>query len=37
PWDAVWVTGTMSTQIQTTDIAETGYTLRADKIELYTW
>ncbi|WP_108814141.1 DUF3299 domain-containing protein [Loktanella sp. Alg231-35] len=37
PWNAIWVTGTMTTQLQSTDIAETGYALAADKIELFTW
>lgn len=37
PWNAVWVTGTMSTRLQSTEIAETGYALAADKIELFTW
>lgn len=37
PWAAIWVTGTMATQIKSTEIAETGYTLAADQIELYVW
>ncbi|QFT45511.1 hypothetical protein FIU97_02885 [Roseivivax sp. THAF40] len=37
PWNAVWVTGTMSTRLQSTEIAETGYALAAEKIELFTW
>ena len=37
PWNAVWVTGLMSTQLQSTEIAETGYALAADTIELFTW
>ena len=36
-WDAVWVVGTMHTQLQTTDIAETGYALTADTMEIYVW
>lgn len=36
-WDAVWVTGHMHTQLQSTDIAETGYALTADKMEIYEW
>ena len=36
-WNAVWVTGTMSTQLQSTEIAETGYALAADNIELFEW
>ena len=37
PWNAVWVTGMMQTQLQTNEIAHTGYTLAADEIELFTW
>ena len=37
PWNAIWVTGTMSTKLQSTDIAETGYALVADEIELFEW
>lgn len=36
-WDAVWVEGLMSTQLMTTEVAETGYALTADKIEIYVW
>lgn len=36
-WDAVWVSGTLSTRLQTTAIAQTGYALAADKIEMYEW
>lgn len=36
-WDPVWVTGEMRTQLQTTDLAETGYALAADLIEIYEW
>ena len=36
-WDAVWVTGKMRHEIQTTDIADTGYILEADRMEIYTW
>ncbi|MGZ2255930.1 DUF3299 domain-containing protein [Roseobacter sp. A03A-229] len=36
-WDAVWVTGTMRTHLQATDIADTGYALAASDIELFTW
>lgn len=36
-WDAIWVTGTMSTKLQSTEIAKTGYALVAEEIELYTW
>lgn len=36
-WDPVWVTGLLSTEMQSTNLGETGYALTADKIELYTW
>lgn len=36
-WEAVWVTGEMQHDIQTTEVAETGYVLNADKIEVYIW
>lgn len=36
-WDAVWVTGRMSHDIQSTDVAETGYALEAEFMELYEW
>ena len=36
-WEAVWVTGQMSHGIQTTEVAETGYVLKADDIEVYVW
>ena len=36
-WNAVWVTGNLSHEIQTTDVAETGYALSAEKIEIYEW
>ena len=36
-WDAVWVTGIMKTQFQSTEFADTGYALTADKIEAYEW
>jgi hypothetical protein len=36
-WDAVWVEGRMSTQLMSTEIADTGYALTADKIEIYEW
>ena len=37
PWDAIWVTGLMRTQIQTTDLGESGYFIEADAMELYEW
>jgi len=36
-WDAVWVTGKMQHEIQSTEVAETGYALTADKMETYVW
>lgn len=36
-WDAVWVTGEMTHEIQSTDVADTGYALTADKMETYVW
>ncbi len=36
-WDAIWVTGTMRAILQTTEVAETGYTLSAESMELYVW
>lgn len=36
-WEAVWVTGQMHHEIQSTDVAETGYMLTADAMEVYVW
>ena len=36
-WDAVWVTGRMGTQLMSTEVAETGYTMIADRMEVYEW
>ena len=36
-WEAVWVTGKMQHQLQSTDVAETGYALTADEMEVYVW
>ncbi len=36
-WDPVWVVGTLRTQLQTTQVAQTGYALSADKMEAYEW
>ncbi len=36
-WDAVWVTGRMQHDIQTTEVAETGYVLEAEFMEIYVW
>ena len=36
-WEAVWVTGTMQNKVQYTEVADTGYELEADWIEIYIW
>lgn len=36
-WEAVWVTGQMRLETQTTDVAETGYVLAADEMKVYVW
>ena len=36
-WEAVWVTGQMQHDIQSTEVADTGYALTADDIEVYIW
>lgn len=36
-WDPVWVHGTMRTKLQDTDLGQTGYTLTAQSMEVYTW
>lgn len=36
-WDAVWVTGTMRTQLQSTDLGQTGYAIQADAMDTYVW
>lgn len=36
-WDPVWVTGRMSTRLQSTELGETGYELTADLMEIYEW
>ena len=36
-WDAVWVTGTMRTQLQSTNLGQTGYSIAADEMEVYVW
>lgn len=36
-WEAVWVTGEMKHELQTTEVAETGYVLQADKMDVYVW
>lgn len=36
-WEAVWVTGTMSHNLQTTDVAVIGYEMVADEMEVFEW
>lgn len=36
-WDPVWVTGRMSTRLQSTELGQTGYELKADLMEIYEW
>jgi hypothetical protein len=36
-WDPVWVIGTMRTQLQSTDLGQTGYAIVADQMEIYEW
>lgn len=36
-WDPVWVTGIMRTQMKTTELAEIGYALTAESMEVYVW
>jgi hypothetical protein len=36
-WDAVWVTGRIEHDIKTTEVAETGYLMKADSMEVYVW
>ena len=36
-WEAVWVEGLMSTQMMSTEVAEVGYAMTADRIEVYEW
>lgn len=36
-WEPVWITGELRTQVQDTDIAESGYVMGADAIEVYEW
>lgn len=36
-WDPVWVTGMMRTQLQSTNLGQTGYSIVADLMEVYEW
>jgi hypothetical protein len=36
-WDPVWVTGVMRTELQSTNLGQTGYVIKADAMEVYEW
>lgn len=36
-WAPVWVVGTMFTRLQSTAVAETGYSMNVDSMEIYEW
>ena len=36
-WDPVWVHGPLRASLQTTDIADIGYEISAERIEVYQW
>lgn len=36
-WEAIWVTGVMSLEFLTTDIATVGYAMRAESMEAFEW
>lgn len=36
-WDAIWVFGRLSAKLQSTEIAEIGYQIAAENIEIYEW
>lgn len=36
-WEAVWVSGHIEHGVQSTEVAETGYVLKADAMEVYVW
>lgn len=36
-WEAVWVTGMLKTQLQSTNLGQTGYSLIADEMTVYEW
>ena len=37
PWEPIWVVGTLRTQLQSTNLGQTGYALSAEKSEEYVW
>ena len=36
-WDPVWVTGILRTQLQSTELGQTGYSIGAEAMEVYEW
>ena len=36
-WDAVWVSGYMQHELKTTEVAQTGYVMEAEFMEIYVW
>ena len=36
-WDPVWVIGFIRTQLQSTEVAQTGYALSVESMEIYEW
>ena len=36
-WDAIWVSGRLSAKLQSTELAEIGYEIRAERIAIYEW
>lgn len=36
-WDAIWVSGRLQASPKSTELAEVGYQLQAEKIEIYEW
>lgn len=36
-WDAIWVTGTLRTNLMSTNLGDIGYTLDVTDIEVYEW
>lgn len=36
-WDPVWVTGTMRTKLQSTNLGDTGYSIAVDEMTVYEW
>lgn len=36
-WEPVWVTGVMRTKLQSTNLGQTGYSIAAEKMEIYEW